>query len=159
MYVVDDDAAVRDALSLLFRSVHIPVESFPSSDAFLGRHPEDVPSCLILDLNLPGPNGLDLQERLHKEGRHIPIIFITGDGDVPASVRAMKAGALDFLEKPFSDDTLLKTVREALARDEKARAERAERAVIQERFHELTPREREVMAARGEGSPEQADCL
>ncbi len=146
VFVVDDDPAVRASLAQLFRSVHTPVETFPSSDAFLQRQPDDVPSCLILDLNLPGPNGLDLQERLRSDGRHIPIVFITGDGDVPASVRAMKAGALDFLEKPFSDDALLEAVREALARDEKAKAERAERDVIQERFRGLTPREREVMA-------------
>jgi FixJ family two-component response regulator len=146
VYVVDDDSAVRASLAQLFRSVRMPVETFPSSAAFLELHPEDVPSCLILDLNLPGPNGLDLQERLRSEGRDIPIIFITGYGDVPATVRAMKGGALDFLEKPFSDDALLEAVREALARDEQARAERAERAVILERFRDLTPREREVMA-------------
>jgi len=146
VYVVDDDPGVRASLSELFRSVRIAAATFPSSQDFLDATPEEVPSCLILDLNLPGPNGLDLQERLRQEGRHIPIIFVTGYGDIPATVRAMKAGALDFLEKPFTDDRLLSAVHSALARDEKARAERAERAVIQGRFEELTRRERQVMA-------------
>ncbi len=146
VYVVDDDPAVRASLSALFRSTRMAAATFPSSQAFLEEAPDDVPSCLILDLNLPGPNGLDLQEKLRQERRDIPIIFITGYGDVPATVRAMKAGALDFLEKPFTDDALLSAVHSALARDEKARAERAERAVIQKRFEDLTPRERQVMA-------------
>jgi len=146
VYGVDDDPGVRASLSELFRSVRIAAATFPSSQDFLDATPEEVPSCLILDLNLPGPNGLDLQERLRQEGRHIPIIFVTGYGDIPATVRAMKAGALDFLEKPFTDDRLLSAVHSALARDEKARAERAERAVIQGRFEELTRRERQVMA-------------
>ena len=146
VFVVDDEPAVRASLSELFRSVRIAAATFPSSQAFLDATPEEVPSCLILDLNLPGPSGLDLQEKLRQEGRDIPIIFITGYGDIPATVRAMKAGAQDFLEKPFTDDRLLEEVHAALARDEKARAERAERAVIQRRFEELTPRERQVMA-------------
>jgi FixJ family two-component response regulator len=146
VYVVDDDPGVRASLSELFRSARIAAATFPSSQDFLDATPEEVPCCLILDLNLPGPNGLDLQEKLRREGRHIPIIFITGYGDVPATVRAMKAGALDFLEKPFTDDRLLEAVQSALARDEKARAERAERAVVQGRFEELTRRERQVMA-------------
>ncbi|MGH9323184.1 MAG: response regulator transcription factor [Vicinamibacteria bacterium] len=146
VYVVDDDPAVRASLSELFRSVRLAVATYPSSQAFLDEVLEDVPSCLILDLNLPGPNGLDLQEQLRREGRGIPIIFITGYGDVSATVRAMKSGALDFLEKPFSDDALLSAVSAALARDEGARAARSERAVIQGRFEELTPRERQVMA-------------
>ena len=146
VYIVDDDPGVRASLSELFRSVRISAATFPSSQDFLDAAPDEVPSCLVLDLNLKGPNGLDLQEKLRREGREIPIVFITGYGDVPASVRAMKAGALDFLEKPFTDDRLLSAVTSALARDEKARAERAERAVVQERFEELTPRERQVMA-------------
>lgn len=146
VYVVDDDPGVRASLSALFRSVRIPAATFLSSQDFLDATPEAVPSCLILDLNIPGPNGLDLQEKLRREGRDIPIIFITGNGNIPATVRAMKAGALDFLEKPFTDDRLLSAVHSALARDEKARAERAERAVIQGRFEELTRRERQVMA-------------
>jgi FixJ family two-component response regulator len=145
VFVVDDDPAVRASLDLLFRSVRIPVESFPSSEEFLQKEPEDVPSCLVLDLNLPGPNGLDLQERLLREAREIPIVFITGAGSIPASVAAMKAGAMDFLEKPFSDDALLQAVQRALARDTEARTSRAERAVLLERYHALTPREREVM--------------
>ncbi len=146
VYVVDDDPAVRASLSELFRSTRMAVATFPSSQAFLDQALEDVPSCLILDLNLPGPNGLDIQEKLRQEGRDIPIIFITGFGDVPATVRAMKAGALDFLEKPFTDDRLLEAVHSALARDKNGRAERVERAIIQERFEQLTPRERQVMA-------------
>ena len=145
VYIIDDDPAVRDALSLLFRSVGVPAESFPSPREFLSRKLEEVPSCLVLDLELPATNGLELQDRLRNEGREIPIIFITGYGSVPASVRALKAGALDFLEKPFSEEALLAAVEEALRRDERARTERAERARIQERYRELTPREREVM--------------
>jgi FixJ family two-component response regulator len=146
IYVIDDDPAVRSSLAELFRSARIDAATFPSPQDFLDTTPEEVPSCLVLDLNLEGTNGLDLQERLRREGREIPIIFITGFGDIPATVRAMKAGALDFLQKPFTDDALLSAVHSALARDERARGEHAERAVIQERFEELTPREREVMA-------------
>lgn len=146
VYVVDDDPAVRDSLSALFRSVRLEAATFPSARAFLSESLEDAPSCLILDLNLPGPNGLELQEELRRQGRTLPVIFLTGYGSVPASVSAMKAGALDFLEKPFTDEELLRAVRNALARDEAAGAERAARAEILARFEALTPREREVMA-------------
>lgn len=146
VYVVDDDPGVRASLLALFRSVGMAVATFPTSQSFFEQPLEDVASCLILDLNLPGPNGLDLQDELRREGREIPVIFITGYGNVPASVRAMKAGAVDFIEKPFTDDTLLDAVHAALARDEKSRAERREHAGVRERFETLTPRERQVMA-------------
>jgi FixJ family two-component response regulator len=146
VYVVDDDPGVRASLSELFRSVGLPVATFPSSSNFLEQRPDDGPSCLVLDLNLPGANGLELQNQLQREGRDIPIIFITGYGDVPATVRAMKAGALDFIEKPFTDDALLEAVQSAILRDGELRAGRAERAVLRERFESLTPRERQVMA-------------
>jgi len=146
VYIIDDDPAVLDALSRLMRSAGLTSRCFSSARAFLDETLEDVPSCLVLDLSLPGPSGLDVQETLHRQGREIPIVFITGHGDVPSTVRAMKAGALDFLEKPFSDDDLLRAIHAALEGDRRARAGRAEVAAIRERFERLTPREREVMA-------------
>jgi FixJ family two-component response regulator len=119
---------------------------FPSARAVLDETLEDAASCLVLDLSLPGPSGLEVQETLLRQGREIPIVFITGHGDIPSTVRAMKAGAVDFLEKPFSDDDLLRAIHAALARDRRARVERAEVAAIRERFESLTAREREVMA-------------
>jgi FixJ family two-component response regulator len=146
VYVVDDDPAVREALSRLMRSAGLGARCFPSAQAFLDQALEDVPSCLVLDLGLPDASGLELQETLGRMGRDIPIVFITGHGDIPTTVRALKSGALDFLEKPFSDDDLLRAIRAALATDRRARAQRAEIALIRKRFETLTPREREVMA-------------
>jgi len=145
VYIIDDDPAVLDALSRLMRSAGLTSRCFSSARAFLDETLEDVPSCLVLDLSLPGPSGLDVQETLLRQGREIPIVF-SGHGDVPSTVRAMKAGALDFLEKPFSDDDLLRAIHAALEGDRRARAGRAEVAAIRERFERLTPREREVMA-------------
>jgi FixJ family two-component response regulator len=145
VYVVDDDESVCRALARLFRTVGLSVETFRSASAFLDHAAPDQPSCLILDIRLPGPSGLDLQERLSRAGRDLPIIFITGHGDVPTSVRAMKGGAIDFLQKPFNDQELLDCVHRALARSREQQAERAERAELRGHLDTLTPREREVL--------------
>jgi FixJ family two-component response regulator len=144
VYVVDDDDALRRSLERLLRSADLEVMSFAGAEEFLNFQLEERQSCLILDLAMPGLTGLDLQRELGRLEREIPIIFLTGHGSVPESVRAMKAGALDFLEKPFEDQTLLKTVERALERDAELRSERAIVDQIEGRFEMLTPREREV---------------
>ncbi|HEY3101255.1 MAG TPA: response regulator transcription factor [Methylomirabilota bacterium] len=145
VFVVDDDASVRRSLGVLIRSVGLESEAFPSAQAFLDHPLPDRPCCLVLDLRLPGPSGLDLQLALLKRTRTIPIIFISGHSDVPITARAMKGGAIDFLPKPFNDQDLLDAVQRALARDRQARVEAAERAVIERHIATLTPRERQVM--------------
>jgi RNA polymerase sigma factor (sigma-70 family) len=145
VYVVDDDASVRRALSRLIHSVGLEVMTFPSAQAFLAFTPPDRPACLVLDVRLPGPSGLDLQAALTQANRSVPIVFITGHGNVPTSVRAMKGGAVDFLQKPFNDQELLDCVQRALRRSGEERAERAERSELERRVGSLTPREREVL--------------
>jgi FixJ family two-component response regulator len=145
VYVVDDDDSVCRALARLLRTVGLAVETFRSAKAFLEYPAQDRPSCLVLDVRLPGPSGLELQEALSEAGRGLPIIFVTGYGDVPTSVRAMKGGAVDFLQKPFDDHELLDCVQRALAQSGEDRAERAHRAALQARVDTLTPREREVL--------------
>jgi FixJ family two-component response regulator len=145
VFVVDDDASMRDALKSLIRSVGLKVEAFGSPREFLQGKPPDAPSCLVLDVRLPGESGLDLQRELAEANVHIPIIFITGHGDIPMSVRAMKAGAVEFLPKPFRDQDLLDAIRVALERDRDRRQHQAETAALQGRFESLTPREREVL--------------
>jgi FixJ family two-component response regulator len=143
--VVDDDPSLRDALTSLIRSVGLRVETFGSAREFLtGQHP-DAPGCLVLDVRLPGLSGLDLQRELAAADLHIPIIFITGHGDIPMSVQAMKAGAVEFLTKPFRDQDLLDAIQQAIDRDRMARHQRAELAVLRQRYDALTPRERDVM--------------
>jgi FixJ family two-component response regulator len=145
VFVVDDDASLRDALSSLLRSVGLRVEAFGSAADFLkGRLPDAV-SCLVLDIRLPGVSGLDFQAELAKAGIHIPIIFITGHGDIPMTVRAMKAGAVEFLTKPFRDQDLLDAVQVALERDRSRRAEDNAVHDLRTRFESLTPREQEVI--------------
>jgi FixJ family two-component response regulator len=146
VFVVDDDAPLRDSLADLLRSIGLRVEAFASAQEFLRRKRPDVPSCLVLDVRLKGLSGLDLQKRMIEGGIDVPIIFITGHGDVPMTVRAMKAGAVEFLTKPFRDQDLLDAIQLALERDQKAREQRAEIAELHSRFDSLTPREREVMA-------------
>jgi FixJ family two-component response regulator len=146
VYVVDDDLSVRQALSSVIRSTRLRVETFASAQEFLAHAREDAPSCLVLDVMLPDRSGLDLSRELAAADVQIPIIFITGHGTIPMGVRAIKAGALEFLTKPFREDDLLAAVREALAHDRAARAERAEVAELRARLAKLTPREREVMA-------------
>jgi FixJ family two-component response regulator len=146
VFVVDDDAAMRDSLRDLIRSVGLRVELFDSAQDFLRSERPDIPGCLVLDVRMPGQSGLDLQRRLNEAGVAIPIIFITGHGDVAMGVRAMKAGALEFLTKPFRDQDLLDAIQQALDRDCAAREERAVTEAIRRRFASLTSREREVMA-------------
>ncbi|WP_421916741.1 response regulator transcription factor [Mesorhizobium sp.] len=146
VFVVDDDASLREALGSLFRSVGMRVELFGSPSEFLARGPVDQASCLVLDIRLPGVSGLDFQTQLARLGNNIPIVFMTGHGDVPMSVRAMKAGALDFLIKPFRDQDMLDAVSAALGTDRERRAGEAHLATLKGRYATLTAREREVMA-------------
>ncbi|PWU10708.1 MAG: DNA-binding response regulator [Terriglobia bacterium] len=146
VFVVDDDVSVRESLELLIRHEGWQAEIFASADEFLSRPRAIVPNCLILDLSLPGLSGLDLQKRITGERPDMPIIFITGHGDIPSSVRAMKAGAVEFLTKPFSDDTLLSAIRQALERSRLALEERAELQELRDCYASLSERERQVMA-------------
>jgi FixJ family two-component response regulator len=145
VFIVDDDAAVRESLRNLIRSVGLRAELFTSAQEFLRSKRSDVPSCMVLDVRLPGLSGLDLQRRTTEAEMEIPIIFITGHGDIPMSVRAMKAGAVEFLTKPFRDQDLLDAIQQALERDRQARDQRAAIEELRSRFAFLTPREREVM--------------
>ncbi len=151
VFVVDDDESVRESLGSLIRSAGMRVETFASAQQFLtGPRSENVsamgaPSCLVLDVHLPGLSGLDLQGRMAELNIEIPIIFITGRGDIPMSVRAMKAGAVEFLTKPFRDHDLLDAIEEAIGHDQAARLQQAEVAELRGRYESLTPREREVM--------------
>jgi RNA polymerase sigma factor (sigma-70 family) len=144
--VVDDDASVRNALKRLIQSVGLRVELFNSAQEFLQWERPPVPTCLVLDVRLPGISGLDLQRQLLEAGVRIPIIIITGHADIPMSVRAVKAGAIEFLTKPFRDQDLLDAIQTALERDREARQREAEIAVLRERFESLTRREREVIS-------------
>jgi FixJ family two-component response regulator len=146
VFVVDDDASVREALRSLLRSAGFGVETFASAHEFLAHPPSDLPGCLVLDVALPDLSGLDLQQRMAELNRQIPIVFITGHGDVPTSVRAMKAGAVEFLTKPFGERDLLDAIRQAIDRDQVARRLHAELSELRQRYASLTPREREVMA-------------
>jgi FixJ family two-component response regulator len=146
VFVVDDDPSIREALDSLLHSVRLGVQTFASARDFLASKRPDMPSCLVLDVQLPGLSGLGLQQELAKANIQIPIIFITGHGDIPTSVRAMKAGAVEFLTKPFRDKKLLDAIDEALKRDRAARSEQAKLAELQGCYESLTPREREVMA-------------
>ena len=146
VFVVDDDISVRESVELLIRTEGWRAETFASAQEFLDRPRVLSPSCLVLDVSLPGLNGLDLQERVARERTDMPIIFITGHGDVPMTVRAMKAGAVEFLTKPFGDGVLLDAIRHALERSKVVLDQEAELAVLRERYTSLTRREREVMA-------------
>jgi FixJ family two-component response regulator len=145
VFVVDDDASIRSALRSLIHSVGLQVEIFGSAQEFLQSKRPDVPGCLILDVRLPGISGLDFQRKLAEANIPTPIIFITGHGDIPMSVRAMKAGAVEFLTKPFRDQDLLDAIQLALERDRARRQREAGLATLRERFEWLTPREREVL--------------
>ena len=145
VFVVDDDPSVRRAIKRLVESVGLQVELFGSAQEFLRSKRPNAPSCLVLDVRLPGISGLDFQRELADANIHIPIIFITAHGDIPMTVRAMKAGAVEFLTKPFRDQDLLDAVHVALERDRARRQREAEIAVLRDRFESLTPREREVL--------------
>jgi FixJ family two-component response regulator len=146
VFVIDDDESIREALQSLIRSVGLNVQTFAAARDFLECRRPDVPACLILDVRMPGLSGLDLQRELAEANINIPIIFITGHGDIPMSVRAMKAGAVEFLTKPFREQDLLDAIQQALERDRQARSQQADAAELRNRFHSLTPRETEVFA-------------
>jgi FixJ family two-component response regulator len=146
VFIVDDDESVREALGGLMRSAGWKVELFGSARDFLAHSRADAPGCLVLDLQLPDLSGLDLQRLLAEGHNEIPIVFISGHGDIPTSVKAIKAGAIEFLTKPLVDGDVLESVRQAIARDRTGRERRAEIAVLNARYQSLTPREREVMA-------------
>jgi FixJ family two-component response regulator len=145
VFVVDDDSSVRDSLRRLISSVGFGVEVFPSAQAFLKARRPDVPGCLVLDVRLPGLSGLDLQRELADTEAALPIIFLTGHGDIPMSVRAMKAGAVEFLTKPFREQDLLDAIRGAIERDRVMRLDRQEVSALRSRHASLTPRERDVL--------------
>ncbi len=146
VFIVDDDLSVRRSTERLVRAAGFNVQTFASAGEFL-KHPRpEGPACLVLDVRMPGLNGMDLQHELNQSGFHLPIIFITGHGDIPMSVRAMKAGAVEFLTKPFRGRSLLEAIRAALERDRSARQERSESGALRQHYDQLTPREREVMA-------------
>ena len=146
VFVVDDDPSIRSSLKFLMSSVGLQVEGFDSADALLKQNLPDAPSCLVLDVRLRGLSGLDFQRQLAARNCRIPIIFITGHGDIPMSVRAMKAGAVEFLTKPFRDQDLLDAVRIALAKDRERCERKKEVSDLKERFNSLTPREQEVIS-------------
>jgi RNA polymerase sigma factor (sigma-70 family) len=143
--IIDDDLSMRQAITTLIETVGLNSQTYGSGQEFLQSPPLDVPSCLVLDVRLPGLSGLNLQRELSERGMNIPIIFITAYGDIPMSVQAMKAGAVEFLTKPFRDQDLLDAIAQALARDGAVRRQRADLAVLRQRYQTLTAREREVM--------------
>jgi RNA polymerase sigma factor (sigma-70 family) len=144
VFVIDDDLSVRASLKFLIGTIGLQVESFESAESFLQRKPHDAPSCIVLDVRLRGLSGLDFQRELAERNIHIPIVFITGHGDIPMSVRAMKAGAIEFLTKPFRDQDLLDAIRVALEQDRRRRDQENELAELRQRFESLTAREQEV---------------
>ncbi len=151
VFVVDDDQAMRSSLKWLIESVGVKVEIYATADEFMHSYYPGRSGCLLLDVRMPGMSGLELQEHLVRRQIHIPVIIITGHGDVPMAVRAMKAGAVDFIEKPFNDELLLESIRKALAADERQRGLQSQRAGIASRLAHLTPREHEVMEMVTEG--------
>jgi FixJ family two-component response regulator len=161
IHIVDDDESMREVLASLFRSVALAARTYPSVDAFLSARRADAPGCLILDVRLPGMSGLDFQAQLGEAGIELPVILMTGYGDVPMSVRGMKAGAVDFLIKPFRDQEMLDAVAVAIKRDRERRATSAEGVALQKKFSSLSPRERQVMqfAAAGKMNKQIAGDL
>jgi FixJ family two-component response regulator len=146
VFVIDDDASVRDAVADLLQSIGVEVKTFRSAQEFLQSKRPDAPGCIVLDVRLPGPSGLEFQRTLQKSNIHLPIIFISGHGDIPMSVRAMKSGAIEFLTKPLREQELLDAIQTGIERDRARRQEAKVVAELQERFDSLTPREREVLA-------------
>jgi two-component system, LuxR family, response regulator FixJ len=153
VFIVDDDEAVRASLGFLLKSVGIAATAIGSAQAFLATHDALQPGCLLLDIRMPGMSGLELQGQLNLRGAIIPVIFITGHGDVPMAVAAMKDGAFDFLQKPFRDQDLIDRVQRALVRDQENRVALSQHTKIRERLDSLTPREREVLALMTRGKP------
>lgn len=153
VFVVDDDEAVRGAMRLLLKSVGLTAVVYASADEFLAHYGPDQPGCLLLDVRMPGMSGLELQHQLNLRGAIVPVIFMTGHGDVPMAVEAMQHGAFDFLQKPFRDQELLERVQRALEKDRSAREQLRQTDRIRERFASLTPREREVLMLMTRGKP------
>lgn len=153
VFVVDDDESVRSSLRFLLRSVGLESRTFASASEFLENYDPAHPGCLVLDVRMPGMSGLELQQQLNLRGAVIPVIFITGHGDIPMAVEAMQHGAHDFLQKPFRDQDLIDRIQRALAKDSKARAALGEHESIRARLDTLTPREREVLALMAQGKP------
>ncbi|HUN25775.1 MAG TPA: response regulator transcription factor [Steroidobacteraceae bacterium] len=151
VFVVDDDEAVRNSLRFLLKSVGLPTQTMSSASEFLASYQPHQPGCLVLDVRMPAMSGLELQQHLNLRGAIIPVIFITGHGDIPMAVEAMQHGAFDFLQKPFRDQDLIDRIQRALAKDAKARSALREHERIRERFETLTPREREVLALMTKG--------
>lgn len=156
VHVVDDDGAIRDALAWLLGSRGLVTRTWPSAEAFLAGHDPGQPGCLVLDIRMEGMSGIELFDALLSAGSPLPVIFLTGHGDVPLAVAALKKGAFDFVEKPFNDNQLVDLVIEALRRDEARRSERAAEAGVAARLESLSAREREVMAAVLRGDPNKA---
>ncbi len=161
VFVVDDDEAMRESLTWLIESVGLKVESFASADEFLRSYYPGQSGCLLLDVRMPGMSGLELQTHLREQQLTVPVIIITGHGDVPMAVRAMKAGAVDFIEKPFNDEQLLESIRNALAIDDRLRDTQSFKAEVASRLSQLTPRESEVMemVTAGKSNKEIANLL
>jgi RNA polymerase sigma factor (sigma-70 family) len=153
VYIVDDDQSIRHAMELLMRSVGLDYEIFHSADDFLSGHSNERAGCLVLDIRMPGMGGLELQEKLNDLGSTLPIIFITGHGDVPMAVEAMQKGAVDFIQKPFRDQELLDRIGEGLKTDQERRSEREEKAEVRERIGKLTNREQQVLDLVVTGKP------
>jgi RNA polymerase sigma factor (sigma-70 family) len=153
VYIVDDDQAIRHAMELLMRSVGLDYEIFHSGDDFLTDHTNDRAGCLVLDIRMPGLGGLELQEKLNEMGSTLPVIFITGHGDVPMAVEAMQKGAVDFIQKPFRDQELLDRIGEALKTDQERRSAREEKAEVRDRIGKLTNREHQVLDLVVTGKP------
>jgi RNA polymerase sigma factor (sigma-70 family) len=153
VFIVDDDPAMRDSMSFLVRSVGMAVETYSGAQEFLDAYDPQRPGCLVFDVRMPGMSGLELQEFLSERGIRSPVVMVTGYGDVPMAVRALKGGAVDFLEKPFTDQELLETINEATDRDHRQRTKEAELSKVKERISRLTPREREVMDLVLDGKP------
>ncbi len=153
VFIVDDDEAVRNSLRLLLKAVGLAASALPSAREFLDTYKPVQPGCLVLDVRMPGMSGLELQQLLNLQGAVIPVIFITGHGDIPMAVEAMQAGAFDFLQKPFRDQQLIDCIQRALEKDSASRAELDERSRIEERLGLLTPREREVLTLVTRGKP------
>ncbi len=156
VFIVDDDQAVARSLRWLFETVQLQVETFSSAQSFLDGYDSSKPGCLVLDVRMPGMSGLDLQERLAAQRIHLPIIFITGHGDVQMAVRAVKSGAFDFIEKPFNDHDLLERIHKAISFDAVQRSQDTHRGQLRARFTSLTPREREVLDLVVEGKSNKA---
>lgn len=151
VFVVDDDSGVRSSIRILLKSVGMNTTTFASAPEFLAAYDQQHPGCLVLDIRMPGMSGMDLQRELNHRGAHLPVVFITGHGDVPMAVEAMQQGAFDFLQKPFRDQELIQRVQRALEHDQTQRAELRQTDAIQARLASLTPREREVLALLADG--------